>query len=536
MRAGRSVDATPRVARWQARFAALVLIIAAALGGCASLSPVDKPESFSIPAESSDPLVQVAAASVPSAGLSSFRPLPFSRFSLDARITLARHAVRSLDVQYYLLQNDSIGRALLRELRDAAQRGVRVRILVDDLYTASTEDLLMQLAATDNIEVRLFNPFPAGRAHALTRWTFSLLDFARVNHRMHNKMFVADGAFAVVGGRNMADEYFFQSRTGNFVDFDLLVAGDAVPRMAQIFDSYWNSKRVYPLGALVYSKESREALALRFDAAAASDDGPLTVAASDATDALGFSLLSLDLKASSPLKMLQGSMEVFADTPEKASGKSETGDDASTVTSRVVNALTQARSTVVVASPYFVPGKLGMKAIEAIRARGVRFTLITNSLGANDEPYASVAYSRYRKAMLAMGVDIYEVSSQELRGNRDVARVLGTTTGRSHAKIVVIDGNTTFVGSMNMDLRSSRENTELGALVHSEALAAEVSALLDSIRAHGAYHLRLSPEQDIEWVSGDLGQERVQRSEPEVDFGTRLKILLFAPFIAESLL
>src|ERR1700754_3348145 len=200
---------------------------AAIIQGCASLAPVDKPASQAIAARANTALGAIAARSVASADETAFPALPLSAFSMDARLALVNAAQSSLDLQYYLLQDDATGRTLMRAVRDAALRGVRVRILVDDLYTADSARVLRDLAAYDNIEIRLFNPFPAGRALMLTRWAFSLFDFARVNHRMHNKMLLADGAFAVAGGRNIADEYFFRSDEGNFIDFDLLLAGKA---------------------------------------------------------------------------------------------------------------------------------------------------------------------------------------------------------------------------------------------------------------------------------------------------------------------
>ena len=172
--------------------------------------------------------------------------MPLGAYSLDARIQLARRAKHSLDVQYYLIQNDATGRLLLRNLRDAALRGVRVRLLVDDLYTSGGDPLFIGLTAFPNVEVRLFNPFCCGRDSLLAKYTASLADFGRLNHRMHNKLFIADGAIVVAGGRNIADEYFMRSMTDNFVDMDAFIVGAVVPQLARIFDTYWNSPQVYP--------------------------------------------------------------------------------------------------------------------------------------------------------------------------------------------------------------------------------------------------------------------------------------------------
>ena len=519
--------------RWVFRGAWLTLVVLAQ--GCASLGPVEKTASSFIPLQVQTVLGDAATLSVPATGQSGFRALPVSSFSMDARLTLVRAAQRSLDLQYYLLQDDATGWTLMRAVRDAATRGVRVRVLVDDLYTTSSAKMLRDLAAYDNVEVRLFNPFPSGRALGLTRWAFSLFDFARVNHRMHNKMLVADGAFAVAGGRNIADEYFFRSDQANFIDFDLLLAGQAVEDMGKIFDSYWNSPRVYPIQALEGSPADSAALREDFDRRAAIQPVAFETPAPTARDVLGYAPLSSELMHP-PLRLLQGEVRVFADDPEKVAGRSDDGRDATTVTAKVLSEFAGATSELMLASPYFVPGQTGMKALAAARSRHVSTTVITNSLASNDEPFASAAYARYRKPMLREGVDIYEISSRppEL-AKRFGARV--ASVGRSHAKIAVIDRRTTFVGSMNMDFRSSRTNTELGMLIESAELARQVGGLLQELAATDAFRVRLDAQTDrLTWTITQDGAETVVEDEPDVGLVTRLKILLFSPFVPEGLL
>jgi cardiolipin synthase C len=506
------------------------------LTGCASLNPSSNPPSAAIAPSVDSPLRHLSTASMGSHTDSGFRPLPFSQYSMDARLALARHATRTIDVQYYLLQNDPTGRTLLKALRDAAERGVRVRILVDDLYTADSDEVLVELAAFPNIEIRIFNPFPTGRSFSATRWLFSLTDFARVNHRMHNKLFVVDGSFAVMGGRNMADEYFFQSKAGNFIDFDLLVTGIAVQQLESLFDNYWNSPRVYTLRSLERFDPDQRAAQNGFDTVVASTSSPFVPFADGAHDGLGYRPLSHDLDGDR-LQLIYGHIEVFADDPEKVTGRAEAGNDPSTVTAHVLRALVDARSDVLLVSPYFVPGKRGMAAIKKMRDRGVKVTLITNTLAANDEPFASVAYARYRVELLQLGVEIYEISSAQLHLNRDVSEILKSTVGRSHAKIVVIDADTTFVGSMNMDLRSALENTEIGSLVKSPELAQVVLRLVQGVESTGTYHLRLKQgTSSIQWVAIDDGKEVVYDDEPEVEFSTRFKAIFLGPFISEGLL
>ncbi len=522
------------------RALAAPLLVAGLLGltACATLPPpLPRATSTAIPASADNTLGRIAAQSVPANASSAFRPLPLSAFSMDARLTLARQAQRSLDLQYYLLQNDVTGRKLLRAVRDAALRGVRVRLLVDDLYTADSDRLLLAFAATPNVEVRLFNPFPAGRAFALTRWGFALFDFARVNHRMHNKMFIADGAFAIAGGRNIADEYFFNSKEGNFIDFDLLIAGEAVPQMAAVFDRYWNSPRVYPLQALESSRDSVPALQTEFDRVTADAQSAYPTPPADRPDLLGYLPLSAELNGP-PLKLLTGHIEVFADDPEKVSGRAEAGNDRSTVTARVGLAMSQAQTELVIGSPYFIPGQLGMDGLRAVRARGVRVDVMTNSLASNDEPLASAAYAAYRVPMLQLGANLYETDTAVLRHDKLIGGALRASLGRSHSKLIVIDRHITFVGSMNMDFRSSRLNTELGLLIDSPALAGHVLSLAEKVRSGGSYRLRLNETgEHIQWLTTtEDGAPAIFDSEPGVDLGTRLKLLLFFPFVSESLL
>ncbi|HEY3179152.1 MAG TPA: phospholipase D-like domain-containing protein, partial [Casimicrobiaceae bacterium] len=201
----------------------------------------DRPFSPAQQPSADSPLVRIAQDSSPAPTLTGFRLMPDGFYSLDARIELVRRARDSLDVQYYLIQDDRTGRLLMRNLRDAALRGVRVRLLVDDLYTAGGDPMFRGLAAFPNVEVRLFNPFCCARQSIAGKYVASIADFRRLNHRMHNKLFIADGVVAVMGGRNITDEYFTRSATSNFVDMDVFIVGAVVRQLADIFDVYWNS-------------------------------------------------------------------------------------------------------------------------------------------------------------------------------------------------------------------------------------------------------------------------------------------------------
>ncbi|RYY61266.1 MAG: phospholipase D family protein, partial [Comamonadaceae bacterium] len=246
--------------------AMLALALLALLGACGTLPPPRERVSVNAaPADPSTRLAKIAAASTPPGEHSGLRLMPLGVYSLDARIQLAQRAERSLVVQYYQLENDAVGRLLLRSLREAAMRGVKVRVLVDDLYTVKSQYLLLALSETKNVDVRLYNAFCCGRDGFLSRFAASPHEIGRLNHRMHNKLFIADGTMAVVGGRNIADEYFVLSEAQNFIDMDALVVGKVIPQLENIFDAYWTSEQVRPVEEVVRSADGRRLTGDDFD-------------------------------------------------------------------------------------------------------------------------------------------------------------------------------------------------------------------------------------------------------------------------------
>ena len=287
------------------------------LAGCASLPPRgEAPASAAFTDTHDTPLAHIAAASRPSGETapSGFRLLPTGELAFNARLALARCAERSLDLQYYHVHRDQAGRLLLRELRDAAARGVRVRLLVDDFYAAEIDDLLQGLAAHANVQVRLFNPLPLRRGSPLLRLTLSSGDFELHNHRMHNKLFVADNAVAIYGGRNIADEYFMNSAQANFIDMDLLSTGQVVPELSAAFDRYWNSELAWPLQTVPGTPHNGEQARTEFDEAVRLAAPPVPAYR---LDPLGQTAVEVQLDEGR-LALTYGSAAVFADPPEKA--------------------------------------------------------------------------------------------------------------------------------------------------------------------------------------------------------------------------
>ncbi|MDH6165438.1 putative cardiolipin synthase [Variovorax boronicumulans] len=529
----------PRWLAWLfACFAALCM------AGCAGLpTDVQRKPSVAI-ADGADTMLGrlVQAAAPPGEPLSGFRLLPMPQFSLHARIELARRAQRSIDVQYYLVQNDETGRYLLRALRDAADRGVRVRLLVDDLYTAGADPLFTSFASHPNVEVRLFNPFPAGRDRLGTRWAASLFDFDRVHRRMHNKLYVVDNTMAVMGGRNIANEYFLRDGGSNFIDIDTLVAGAVVPRLSSLFDMYWNSPYVYPIESLVpRGNESQEELRALFDRLTS---GPETLHPEEpgSTDLLGNNPLARDLDAGT-LKLTWARAEAYADPPAKAlaptpEGRGLPADQATdSVLYNVRRYLRGAQSEIMQTTPYLIPGRGGMESIRIIRGNGVSYSIVTNSLAATDESLVHIGYRRYRAQMLRLGVELYELSPKRVEETRRFG-MYGSASGRLHGKSAVIDRKTVFIGSMNFDPRSELHNTEIGIFIFSPQIAQQLTSLIGFIRLDGAYQLQLGPRGGIEWVSPASGDaaDTILHTEPETHFWSRWKLELMAPLVPESLL
>jgi putative cardiolipin synthase len=513
--------------------AMFALLAAILLAGCGALPQrVERPDSSALAPSPDSPLVEIARASTPAPNLSGFRLMPLGLYSLDARIQLARRARHSLDLQYYLIQNDDTGRLLLRNVRDAALRGVRVRLLVDDLYTSGGDPLFIGLAAFPNVEVRLFNPFCCGRDSLLSKYTASITDFGRLNHRMHNKLFIADGAVAVAGGRNIADEYFMRSMTDNFVDMDAFIVGSVVPQLAAIFDRYWNSPQVYPVETIIHTDLDRGQLQRDFNQRVDEGEQMMSLVLPP-VDILGYGPISEDLDAGR-LGLIWGKATAFADSPAKVTATSDEMARSMSVSMNVMDMVMASRTEVVISSPYFIPGTTGVAAFAELRKRNVKVTILTNSLASNDEPLVHTGYARYRVDLLKTGVDLYELSPTRIQHNKRLM-LPGASLGRLHAKTAVLDQSKVFIGSMNLDPRSASKNTELGIIAEAPQLAREVIRVIHISKLQSAYRLRFADKsQKLEWLTMDEDGEVVLSEEPDVTPLMRFQNMLLAPFVPEQ--
>ena len=513
----------------------LVLLLLALLGGCAVLpprGPVDL--SLALPDDGQTALARVVAASRPAGATapSGFRLLPTGEHAFGARIALARRAERSVDMQTYHLHRDEAGRAMLRELRDAAQRGVRVRLLLDDFHAGEIQTLLADLAAQPGVQIRLFNPLPLRQGGPLLRLLLSSGDFERHNHRMHNKLFIADGTLAVYGGRNVADEYFMGHPEANFIDLDVLSSGAVVQDLAAVFDRYWNSEAAWPVQALLGRPADAAAARARLDAAVRDAAPP---AATYRSDPLGQTAVDEQL-AAGQLTLVQASARVFADPPDKAL-QVPAGTGPSAAMAGLLGVIGSARQQVLIVSPYFVPGPVGMPMMAAAARAGVRTRVVTNSLATTDEPLVHHHYARYRPEMLRLGVEIHEFSADAVQRSLGFGR-FGPSTPRLHAKVAMVDNRHLLVGSVNLDARSAIGNTELGVAIDSPALAAQFAQLMGGERASTVYRLALQADgQTIEWWSQDeQGRPQVTTDEPGASPWLRFKLWLQALLVDERLL
>ena len=398
------------------------------LTGCVSLPKhVHKYASESLAHPEATTLGRIARHNNRGKNLSGIRLLVAGDEALASLLALADRAERTLDIQYYLIHADDSSRLLLHHLRLAADRGVRVRLLVDDLNTAGQDRRFMHLGAHQNVEVRVFNPFPGGRFAMWTRFVASASDIPRINHRMHNKLFVADNAIAITGGRNIGDQYFVRDPHSNFIDLDVVAAGTIVPQLSATFDAFWNSKYAYPIASL----------ASPVDAEGVPSALQETISAGDA------SWLAHDLDADD-LQLDWMPATVLADGPAKIASEVAPNVEI-TIANNIAALMRAAREEVIIISPYFVPGVEGVALMKELIGRGVHIRVLTNSLASTDSPLVHNGYAHYREALLKIGVELHEVRPK-LGQKRPRFHPFRSSNASLHAKAMVIDQRTVFVG------------------------------------------------------------------------------------------
>jgi putative cardiolipin synthase len=467
---------------------------------------------------------QLATAIAAHPGASGIHDLSRPRDSFAARILLAGVADKSLDVQYYIWHLDESGELMFEALWNAAQRGVRVRVLLDDINTGGLDPTIAALDAHPNIEVRLYNPFVLRNARALAFVT----DFTRVNRRMHNKSFTADNQASIVGGRNIGNEYFNVGHGVGFADWDVLAVGPVVQEISKAFDLYWNSASAYPAALLVRPPPDGASAELetRFEAARANPDAREY----------------LESVRSTPLldELLQGRLalewttaRLVFDDPAKTLDTAERTDLLLFPT--LVRSFGQVQRTLDLVSPYFVPGDRGAEALVALAERGVKVRILTNSLSATDTSVVHAGYAKHRRNLLRAGIQLFEL--KRLAKPQDRQRIGSSSSAALHAKSYAVDRSTIFIGSFNFDQRSAHLNTEMGVVIDSRALAEGLGNALDRAAGEIAYEVRLTRDGErLQWIERTATGEVVYDVDPETSWSLRTRVEMLSQLPIDWLL
>jgi len=428
-----------------------------------------------------------------------------------ARALSARQAGRSLDLQYYIWEDDGLtGRLLIEEVMKAADRGVRVRLLLDDINLRGNDIASLGLNAHENIEVRLFNP-ARNRGDRLRRGLEMILRAFRVNRRMHNKAWIADGRIAIVGGRNIGDAYFGAGSPANFRDLDLLLLGRAVAQTERVFDAYWNSAATIPLLRLARRRASDLSRLRRHLESLHGDERVRPYLARVAERASVENLIH----ARGRLHWSQRARIVW-DPPEKAEGSGQKN----WLIWALRPLLLSARSQLEIISPYFIPGDAFTRELTGMAERGVSVAILTNSLAATDVAAVHGAYIRCRYPLLRAGIALFELKPYKHRG---VISLFGSSSASLHTKSFTVDDHAGFIGSMNFDPRSVSLNCEMGVVFEQPDLVAEVRAIFaDETRPQKSYRLAIAENGRLVWQDRGPDGPRVQPHEPAAGLSRRV--------------
>ena len=555
--------------RW---FGAALLLTWAA--GCASLPANDgrtASKAFDAPDQTSlGRLVLERKGMDRARSDSGFNLLDTVDAAFGSRLALIDGAQRSLDLQYYAIHADSSTEILLQRLRDAARRGVRVRILLDDFNTVGEDAQVLRLAFEPNVEMRLFNPLPGSRGSLLGRVFTSLHDMERVQKRMHNKLFIADNAMGITGGRNLGDAYFGGDGKSMFLDLEVLAVGRIVRDMSASFDRYWNDELAYPMQTLMSAEDLER---LRKPVATPTADpskAPVPTAAASAPKPTVTSSILPDTTATASVGPMPAPMDLrrvplnwapalmLVDQPGKIGPGDDEADAGETVVDGLLHLMQQAQKDVLIVSPYFVPGKPMMEQFRQMRAKGVRVRVLTNSLASNDAVAAHAGYARYRKDLVALGIELYEMRAA------DVGTMGGTGSGQSagsgqgigsgagggggggsksntsraslHSKALMIDSRLVVIGSMNLDLRSQRKNSEVALVIRSGAMSRLATQQVEATFAKGAYRVDVDKGGQLVWRAPPGAGFKDAHSEPEATAKQRLLSGIIAPFAPDEML
>jgi cardiolipin synthase C len=486
----------------------LILIILFLCSGCTSLGPdLPRVPSFAFDRPEETALGRTFVAHLAdTTGLSGFRMLVSGEEAFIVRAATAEAAQKTLDLQYFVVANDATATLLLYRTLQAAERDVRVRILVDDVGTNDNYILLSTLDAHPNIEVRTYNPFFSQGFWGIFRVPEYLGDSTRLNRRMHNKLWIADNAVAAIGGRNLGDVYFAVNRSNNFADLDVFMTGPLVSDVSHSFDVYWNNSTAIPIKTVSSAPTEPEQLAAIHE--------QLKSRAEKFRDThYARALRDTDFRRllrSGQLVLVTAPAAVLHDPPEKnlPQGKDQP------VTFALRSTILSAQREALLISPYFIPSERGVISLCSLAQKGVRVRILTNSLASTDMPVVHAGYARYRPRLLACGVELHELRPGVKSAKKRLS--LGTTL---HAKAVIVDRTTLIIGSMNLDPRSRLLNTEVAVRIESPALGEELGVLFEeAISPDQSYRVELTESGNassaLVWVGEENSSSVRLDSEP----------------------
>jgi putative cardiolipin synthase len=493
-----------------------VLAVAVLAGGCATLPPPEgRTASTALASTSDSRLGRVLTPRVAQQpGKTGIHPLFEPHDAFAARVLLAAAADRTLDVQYYIWHGDEVGNLLFEAMWRAAERGVRVRVLIDDMNTGGLDPVLAALDAHPNLEVRLYNPFVQRGSRGIAFVT----DFRRVNRRMHNKSFTADNQASVVGGRNVGNEYFAAGTGVVFADVDVITVGDAVREISAEFDLYWNSPSAYPAAGFVgASTDGAALLAARF---AATHADPDSVAYLEAVRRARV----VDQVLDGGLPFEWTTAELVHDDPAKT--LADTTRPGDLLFPELVRTIGRPTKSLDLVSPYFVPGEEGTAALASLARSGVSVRILTNSLSSSDESVVHAGYAPRRLDLLRAGVRLFELRPTAGRDTREVKAHMGSSSSAGlHAKTFAIDRQRIFVGSFNFDQRSALLNTEMGLVIHSPILASRLAEAFDASIPLVAWEVRIAADgRSLEWIERRRDSEVRHATEPGTTWSQRMKV------------
>ena len=527
----RSATCYARVSFRKTHRLSALFVLVLALSGCASLPDnTNRTESFAL-ADTQDTYLgrAVSGRSATEHGDDGFILLESGLDAFVARAALANRAERSLDVQYYLYHQDLVGRLFTGFLVLAADRGVRVRILVDDMDMNGRDASLAALEAHPNIEIRLFNPF--GRN--VSRIPQFVTGFGSLTRRMHNKSFTADNQITILGGRNIGNEYFDADPTLEFADLDVLAVGSVVKDVSTSFDQYWNSPLAYPVQTLIEKRHTEEDLQAKYDALTTFMEEQRT---SDYMNALRNSSLAEAIR-DDEVQYFVGDAVVVADDPEKIANSRDANE--LHLMTQLAPYFQDLTTELVIVSPYFVPGDEGVEFFKRLIDQGVRVRILTNSLSSNDVGIVHAGYAKYRKSLLRAGVELYEMNKKLTRAQRHEKKGVGASSKASlHAKTFVLDREYVFIGSLNLDPRSFYENTEIGLVLDQPMLARKMAEGFDADIDRHTFRLELKTDNDgierLLWHGFEDGEPVTFDVDPYTSVWRRLGIVFMRLLPIES--